>query len=343
MGGTAGDDRGRKCEIRAEEELGLWKIRESPELEWLGRRLEGIRRRDASFWCMHGLIFVAMFAGMMLRPVVGIWGLVGALGIAAALIMPLQRWNRSRVWSEFVEAFVENGICAGCGYSLEHLGEQGDGCVVCAECGAAWRAERIRRFMSPPRGNAEDMGFFRRFFGRRASAYGIVDAGGHYRPIVREHELRAMSATGGDIEHRRRLAQRELRSMGRGRRLLVAGLAGTLYLFVLVGALRYGGTRISGGTSPSLDTIGAMAMSLLSVIVFGLMFVLVPRALYRGGVGRSASRARDTLLHLGLCASCAHDMSGCGSESDGSVVCPECGAAWRFGREEAGVVGDRVG
>lgn len=35
------------------------------------------------------------------------------------------------------------GVCAGCGYSLRDAVEHEDGCVVCSECGAAWKASRV--------------------------------------------------------------------------------------------------------------------------------------------------------------------------------------------------------
>lgn len=35
------------------------------------------------------------------------------------------------------------GVCASCGYTLRDAAAQEDGCVVCSECGAAWKRERV--------------------------------------------------------------------------------------------------------------------------------------------------------------------------------------------------------
>ncbi len=35
------------------------------------------------------------------------------------------------------------GVCASCGYTLRDAKAQEDGCVVCSECGAAWKRDRV--------------------------------------------------------------------------------------------------------------------------------------------------------------------------------------------------------
>lgn len=44
-----------------------------------------------------------------------------------------------------VRAMLREGKCASCGYPLKGIPAQGDGCVVCSECGAAWRGARLGR------------------------------------------------------------------------------------------------------------------------------------------------------------------------------------------------------
>lgn len=46
------------------------------------------------------------------------------------------------------------------------------------------------------------------------------------------------------------------------------------------------------------------------------------------GLGR-AEEARDALLAARLCASCTYRLDATPPETDGCLVCPECGAAWR--------------
>jgi hypothetical protein len=40
-------------------------------------------------------------------------------------------------------------------------------------------------------------------------------------------------------------------------------------------------------------------------------------------------RRRDFYASIGRCASCGYDLTRLPIESDGCIVCPECGAAWR--------------
>jgi hypothetical protein len=40
---------------------------------------------------------------------------------------------------------VRRGLCGSCGYSLEALAPEPDGCLLCPECGAAWRQGRVTR------------------------------------------------------------------------------------------------------------------------------------------------------------------------------------------------------
>lgn len=43
-----------------------------------------------------------------------------------------------------IDIYLADGRCASCGYLLEDLSPAEDGCVVCPECNAAWRLDRIR-------------------------------------------------------------------------------------------------------------------------------------------------------------------------------------------------------
>jgi hypothetical protein len=42
-----------------------------------------------------------------------------------------------------VEPCLKWGVCASCGYTLRDASVQEDGRVVCSECGAAWKRERV--------------------------------------------------------------------------------------------------------------------------------------------------------------------------------------------------------
>jgi len=67
-----------------------------------------------------------------------------------AMVFGLVFWRvsltlaRRRRWPKVSALFLAQGKCAGCGYGLYGLEPMSDdGCVVCPECGAAWRGDRI--------------------------------------------------------------------------------------------------------------------------------------------------------------------------------------------------------
>lgn len=52
-------------------------------------------------------------------------------------------WVRQRKFSKIADIHLVHGRCAGCGYELRDLPIEDDGCIVCPECNAAWKSERI--------------------------------------------------------------------------------------------------------------------------------------------------------------------------------------------------------
>ncbi len=61
----------------------------------------------------------------------GLFGVV--LGVLAWSVWP------GRVGRTIARGRVARGCCGSCGYWLQGLRAQGDGCTVCPECGSAWR------------------------------------------------------------------------------------------------------------------------------------------------------------------------------------------------------------
>ncbi len=148
------DDRGNPCGVAGMS----WKQ--------LGWHLLGLRRltRDAqvkrqqritsnaeqSFAAVGSMIGTAAVLPLLLGPgaprgfvplfVIGMTGAF-ALGIPAWLLG--LRWARRRKFDAISAIYIDAGRCAGCGYTLADLAAEPDGCVVCPECGAAWRADRL--------------------------------------------------------------------------------------------------------------------------------------------------------------------------------------------------------
>jgi hypothetical protein len=52
-------------------------------------------------------------------------------------------WIRRGRFARIAEIFLMQGCCASCGYLLKDLAPEKDGCVVCPECNAAWKKDRI--------------------------------------------------------------------------------------------------------------------------------------------------------------------------------------------------------
>lgn len=49
-------------------------------------------------------------------------------------------WYMSRIrHRQMIQALIDTGLCATCAYRIDNLVAGPDGCVVCPECGAAWR------------------------------------------------------------------------------------------------------------------------------------------------------------------------------------------------------------
>lgn len=67
-------------------------------------------------------------------------GLLGPLLITVALLLAGLVFSASRIWMPAVARYwLSTGQCASCRYELARVEPASDGCVVCPECGAAWK------------------------------------------------------------------------------------------------------------------------------------------------------------------------------------------------------------
>jgi hypothetical protein len=53
-----------------------------------------------------------------------------------------------------------------------------------------------------------------------------------------------------------------------------------------------------------------------------------------GAVKAAGRRAVEGCLKAEICPGCGYSIKGLEVDGDGSTVCPECGGAWRVGRDE---------
>jgi len=84
-----------------------------------------------------------------------------------------------------------------------------------------------------------------------------------------------------------------------------------------------------GVGAPALASESDMQMALIvfsvSIIFLILMYACLVQQKHR------YQREKELLATLPpVCLICRYDLEGLASEADGCVVCPECGAAWRF-------------
>ena len=87
----------------------------------------------------HFLMLATMGSRTPSALVFSVW-----LAATVVLVLAARRRRLRRAALEVADILLHNGLCAACAYSLRgHYGE--DGVVVCPECGAAWREERVVR------------------------------------------------------------------------------------------------------------------------------------------------------------------------------------------------------
>lgn len=66
-------------------------------------------------------------------------------------MFPFVYWTGWRMRRRVARAIITEGHCATCGYAIEGLVPEVDGCTVCPECGSAWRLSPAPEPESPDR------------------------------------------------------------------------------------------------------------------------------------------------------------------------------------------------
>lgn len=134
------DDRGARFEqmegVRAEEQMrGVW-----VQTRLLTARMFGLRFL-ATFLEYAVLILLARLVGVVVGFADALWDwgdpVLAAACAAMTIVLPGAVHARAR-------ALLKRGVCGSCLYRLKGLPVEDDGCVVCPECGAAWRSASIR-------------------------------------------------------------------------------------------------------------------------------------------------------------------------------------------------------
>jgi len=149
------DDRGALCGIaqlslkqigwRA---LGLKSITKDPIVKGEQSATVGSETGVALAGGFAGWLFWQNMISPITKPLAGdlldiVFLMTFSIVVAMVFWYVLLGWIRRRRFDRIAEIFLDQGHCASCGYLLDDLAVESDGCVVCPECNAAWKKERI--------------------------------------------------------------------------------------------------------------------------------------------------------------------------------------------------------
>ncbi len=103
-----------------------------------------------------GILILAVLLlarALYVRPAILAIGVAGSLYVLWWVYrLTLRKWRLRQRAGRVVAQWLKTGRCASCGYSLQVIAVEQDGCKVCPECGAAWNlarwAARARESMS---------------------------------------------------------------------------------------------------------------------------------------------------------------------------------------------------
>jgi hypothetical protein len=226
------------------------------------------------------------------------------------------------------DALLRRGLCASCLYGLGGLTPEPDGCLVCPECGGAWRAERVREVIAfDPDARALAGAELTGAASRAAAALstGTLRQRSPFRDARRQKcllvppRLEHETALAADPALRDRLCA-AAKDIARSGRLLRWGTAGFLALVGVVlplGVILL--STVRKGVMPGL----AILPLLIPVASFGLL----AWGVLRGNFGYRRKRIVRAMLARALCPACAEDLTGRPIAADGLVECT-CGTAW---------------
>jgi predicted RNA-binding Zn-ribbon protein involved in translation (DUF1610 family) len=111
-------------------------------LKLVGKRSDLVAARSViiGFYCLFTVLaIVAVVLSIVERNwEAGVRNLA-YLAIYIILLVVLQRTIIGWVRRPIRDALLKHARCASCGYRIDGLEQESDGCTVCPECGAAWR------------------------------------------------------------------------------------------------------------------------------------------------------------------------------------------------------------
>lgn len=207
---------------------------------------------------------------------------------------------------------LARGVCPSCLYRLSGLRTEADGCLVCPECGAAWRRDRVREFLPPAAEQPDALPM-------------QTPARGHSGDTTRDSRLNPVLCATPTLRAERAIASSEvatrldriiprLTATGRRRRVILT----VVFLLFMAPALL------------TVVLLNRWSYSSIFIALLGSLGLIgVARAILGGSVGRPPAFIIKTLLAESLCPSCVLPLEGRQPQADGCTVC-SCGAAWKL-------------
>jgi Zn-finger nucleic acid-binding protein len=323
------DDRGNTITINALREVRR-QASIDPQLAAIGDRALAILVPNVSVWQCVQIGVAAMAVPLVTIAILGqgafLWVYGPYLFLFPLIATAISARRRRRLAPRLTRVFIEEGICAGCGYTLEHLVESDDRMLVCPECSAAWKRDRILRFapiakVSKTRTLTSESKHFLRLMTESVQRRGVRDDRDSPRVVMTLRATRRVAAQG---DHRERIDQvvEELKPLGRARRIIYAAVLtfmSAMLVFEFMIAVLNGVPPNRGSVLPA---------------IFGLAQLSLAISAFRGDIGRPRETVQQAFITRQLCPCCAADLRDEPPESDGCTVCPGCRAAWRLGEPD---------
>ncbi len=320
-GEPARDDRGAVVETLSVRAIRGANVGKAPKA--LAKQLKDIvKHRAAGFDPMNLVIGVALalpfLAGLYFLPIRGL-PYHGALVVFVIFQAWVIRWcAERRMGREVAGTIAAHGLCGSCGYTMQDLPPDPDGCVVCPECGSAWEAERMTRAHWRPE-NAT------LFAPRSFAVWALLALPGlgsdaravlHRRLDTRLASLPA-AARAARPEKEWAALRRDLRRIGRWWRV---GLSVPVFV-LLACCVRWLVLEILAA-----QTDVALAVFLGVTIPF---LVYVGAAVLCGEWGVRRRAIEDAFVRHGACPVCAAGLERRVTRRGALMCCDSCGCAWR--------------
>lgn len=301
-------------EAAVRQDLGRWLTRIAPRLRSLNRP-----STDAAMWIGLPIIILLMLSSTSRGWLVALLGPFGFLipTLLAAALIAFNWRARSRLYHIHPPTVVAQGLCGQCGYSLRDLLPAEDHCLVCPECGSAWRKERITwPWWSSPRKVERPAARPRPFrFVFYSPENETMDAAQRLVPAI----------TPWAVQHVAEDAQLPAESCWRPiwAELAPIGRVGRAVTSVLIGA---------GAVSLSvLGAIGVWPLMPMGSIALGLFLsaagVVLAYAVWCGDLYIVTDDVIRILTSHERCPSCAAKLTRA-ADHEHVVACAHCGSTW---------------